>query len=59
MLAEEAVLLIEWPERGAGWLPPADLRIVIQHRAAGREIVLAAPGPRGEGPLSILCRHFQ
>lgn len=59
MLAEEAVLLIEWPERGAGWLPPADLRIVIRHRAEGREIMLAAPGPRGEGPLSILCRDFQ
>ena len=59
MLAEEAVLLIEWPERGAGWLPPADLRIFIRHHARGREITLAAPGPRGEGPLSMLCEHFQ
>lgn len=59
MLAEEAVLLIEWPERGAGWLPPADLQIFIRHHGGGREITLAAPGPRGEGPLSKLCDHFQ
>ena len=35
MLAECAVLLIEWPERGAGWLTEADLLVEIAYRPGG------------------------
>jgi tRNA threonylcarbamoyladenosine biosynthesis protein TsaE len=38
MLAEPALLLVEWPERGAGVLPAADLRIVFSRRGAGRVV---------------------
>ena len=38
MLAGRALLLIEWPERGAGALPPADVRILIEHRNQGRVV---------------------
>src|SRR5690606_29357034 len=37
LLAAPAVLLIEWPSRAVGALPPADLRIEIAYPAAGRE----------------------
>lgn len=38
--------LIEWPERGAGVLPPPDLLIRIEHLPAGRRLWLE-PGPEG------------
>lgn len=31
--------LVEWPERGAGFLPPPDLRIVLSHEPQGRRAV--------------------
>jgi len=54
MLAEEAVLLIEWPERGEGWLPPPDLRVRIEHRAQARLIELMAVSGRGLALMSRL-----
>jgi tRNA threonylcarbamoyladenosine biosynthesis protein TsaE len=39
---ERSVWLVEWPERGAGELPPPDLRIVLRIDGAGREIGLEA-----------------
>jgi tRNA threonylcarbamoyladenosine biosynthesis protein TsaE len=35
MLAEPALLLIEWPERGAGWLPVPAVRIELFHTGVG------------------------
>jgi len=40
MLAEDAILLVEWAERGAGWLPEPDLRIRITHHGEARGILL-------------------
>jgi tRNA threonylcarbamoyladenosine biosynthesis protein TsaE len=54
MLDEDAVLLIEWPERGAGWLPPPDLRIGIRHCAEGRELVVDPGGARGGAVVARL-----
>jgi len=39
---DRSVWLAEWPERGAGQLPGADLRIYLQVADAGREIRLEA-----------------
>lgn len=47
-LDEEAVLLVEWPERGAGLLPKADVEIVLHYAAAGRMATLVAHTPRGQ-----------
>jgi tRNA threonylcarbamoyladenosine biosynthesis protein TsaE len=54
MLVEDAVLLIEWPERGAGWLPPPDLEIRLFHQREGRRLELSAPGVRGQAVLARL-----
>jgi len=40
LLDANLVLLIEWPERGAGSLPPADLTITLQFAGSGRHIRL-------------------
>ena len=49
LLAEDAVLLIEWPERGEGWLPPPDLVIELEHQPQGRTLRLRSLSVTGEG----------
>jgi tRNA threonylcarbamoyladenosine biosynthesis protein TsaE len=39
-LSEQAVCLVEWPERGLGALPPADLWVKIEHAGANRLLSL-------------------
>lgn len=46
--------LVEWPERGAGGLPPPDLEVVISLAAQGRRVALAACSPLGREWLSRL-----
>ncbi len=48
MLQAQNILLIEWPERGEGWLPGADLELQIQHEQDGRTVLLQAKSPEGE-----------
>lgn len=48
VLAESALILVEWPHRGEGWLPAPDLRIAIAHAGEGRRIALTAAGPLAE-----------
>ena len=50
----DALCLVEWPERGAGILPKADLDITITPLGAGRMLRLTPRGERGEGWCSIL-----
>jgi tRNA threonylcarbamoyladenosine biosynthesis protein TsaE len=48
----QALCLIEWPERGAGFLPPADLIITIGSPVVstmGREVCVEACGAVAEG----------
>jgi len=50
----DALCLVEWPERGAGILPKADLDITITPHGAGRMLRLTPRGERGRGWCSIL-----
>lgn len=45
---EDALCLIEWPQRGAGVLPKPDLDITISPQASGRSLLLQGRGARGE-----------
>ncbi|WP_455217289.1 tRNA (adenosine(37)-N6)-threonylcarbamoyltransferase complex ATPase subunit type 1 TsaE [Kaarinaea lacus] len=45
-LSGNALLLVEWPERGEGVLPPADVNIRIQYADPGRQVTLE-PGAGG------------
>lgn len=47
LVDEASVLLVEWPERGLGALPPPDLRVAIDYLPEGRRLVLEAPGGAG------------
>lgn len=47
-----SVLLVEWPERGAGVLPAADLRLRLAPTVAGRQARLVAESAAGTAVLS-------
>jgi tRNA threonylcarbamoyladenosine biosynthesis protein TsaE len=58
-LADGSVLwLIEWPERGAGAIPPADCRVVLQHAHSGRDLHLDARSPVGKQWLACWRPHW-
>ena len=46
--------LVEWPERGEGVLPPADLRVVIWVAGQGRMLSIMAQTPSGANLLGNL-----
>lgn len=49
-----AVVLVEWPERGPGALPAADLEMHLSYRGAGRHARLQSKTARGERVLALL-----
>ncbi|HET9448692.1 MAG TPA: tRNA (adenosine(37)-N6)-threonylcarbamoyltransferase complex ATPase subunit type 1 TsaE [Steroidobacteraceae bacterium] len=50
LLDARAVLLIEWPSRGAGALPTEDLRVSIEYQGSGTQLrLLTAQGHSSTG----------
>ena len=49
---QQAIFIIEWPERSAGILPTPDLTCYIEHQTEGRELQLQAKSARGEEILA-------
>jgi tRNA threonylcarbamoyladenosine biosynthesis protein TsaE len=48
-----AVILVEWPERGAGFLPPADVELTIDYtEGEGRQLAMQARSAVGEKLVS-------
>jgi tRNA threonylcarbamoyladenosine biosynthesis protein TsaE len=54
-----ALCLIEWPQRGAGFLPKPDLTITIRPHAEGRSLTLSPEGSRGETWCAALALEFK
>ncbi|MBB2493724.1 tRNA (adenosine(37)-N6)-threonylcarbamoyltransferase complex ATPase subunit type 1 TsaE [Aquipseudomonas ullengensis] len=50
----DALCLIEWPQRGAGVLPKADLTITISPQGAGRALLLQPHSARAEAWCAAL-----
>lgn len=54
---EQSICVVEWPERGAGVLPAADLSLRLSYAAEGRDASLAAGvGGSGAAVLQALSR---
>lgn len=54
----DSVCLVEWPERVAGFLPPADLDVVLTHTSTadgGRDVVVTAHTAAGNRCLAALA----
>ena len=54
---DAALCLIEWPERGVGVLPKADLDITIAAQAGARSLSLRPQGARGESWCAALAKE--
>jgi len=54
---EDALWLVEWPERGAAALPPADLDVALALEGDGRVADLVAGSPVGEAWRARLVEH--
>lgn len=48
LVGPESVLLVEWAERGAGFLPEPDLEVRLEYRGAGRDVMINPLSPEGE-----------
>ncbi len=53
----DAVCLVEWPERGAGVLPLADIMVSIEVQGAGRQLAARSATPRGQQILAQLSEY--
>nr|WP_236234343.1 tRNA (adenosine(37)-N6)-threonylcarbamoyltransferase complex ATPase subunit type 1 TsaE [Pseudomonas tohonis] len=51
----DALCLIEWPERGSGILPKADMDITISPHAGGRTLHLSPHSERGDSWCAALA----
>jgi len=54
LLADDNLILVEWPERGEGVLPTGDLLIHLNYQRQGREIKLLPQNEPGEAWLARL-----
>lgn len=52
--AQQAVFLVEWPEKGLSVLPVPDLTCVIGSKEQGREITMQANSRRGQAILDLM-----
>ena len=52
---KNTVCLVEWPQKGAGFLPDADLELHLRYDGDGREARFAARSPYGEELLDKLA----
>ncbi|MEE8482931.1 MAG: tRNA (adenosine(37)-N6)-threonylcarbamoyltransferase complex ATPase subunit type 1 TsaE [Acidiferrobacterales bacterium] len=51
--------LLEWPEKGEGFLPPPDISVIIQKVKQGRNVRLETKSERGTAPANALMRLFE
>lgn len=54
LLDSESIILIEWPDRGQGFLPASDLTIRIQYRDGGRALEFIPQNPVGDAVVERL-----
>ncbi len=55
----DALCLVEWPERAAGALAPADLEVRLEFAASGRRALLFARTPAGEAWLASARSRYR
>ena len=58
-LTQEALIIIEWPEKAFGVLPPADLAIQLEQQEKGRKITCSSNTSLGEAVLEKLAAADQ
>ncbi|MBL8398658.1 MAG: tRNA (adenosine(37)-N6)-threonylcarbamoyltransferase complex ATPase subunit type 1 TsaE, partial [Candidatus Accumulibacter sp.] len=49
---DNAICLVEWPDKAAGYVPPADLALVWRFAGEGRQLAMVAHSPDGQQCLN-------
>ncbi len=57
-IGPDTLTLVEWPERGLGWLPQADLAITLQVVNRSRELTWQAGTSRGQTISQTLADRY-
>jgi tRNA threonylcarbamoyladenosine biosynthesis protein TsaE len=55
---DDAVCLVEWPEKAAGHVPAPDLMLVFRFAGAGRTLDIVARSEEGRKCLNTLVSHW-
>ena len=50
----DCLCLVEWPEKGAGWLPEPDLELDLKYEGTGRELTITSRTDKGQAILDTL-----
>jgi tRNA threonylcarbamoyladenosine biosynthesis protein TsaE len=58
-LQGEGLCLIEWPEKGIGFLPEPDLTVTINKNPRGRLVTIEFPSDRGKAVADKLMRSLK
>ncbi|MBD3671102.1 MAG: tRNA (adenosine(37)-N6)-threonylcarbamoyltransferase complex ATPase subunit type 1 TsaE [Gammaproteobacteria bacterium] len=56
---EESLCLVEWPDKGQGYLPESDLTVTIEYQGEARALKLEAGTGKGGQILSALAAKMQ
>lgn len=54
LASSDALILIEWPERGGSRIPAADLIIALRHVGDGRDLLATAMTTRGMNAIQMI-----
>ncbi|MGS2719241.1 tRNA (adenosine(37)-N6)-threonylcarbamoyltransferase complex ATPase subunit type 1 TsaE [Paraglaciecola aestuariivivens] len=55
----DCICLIEWPDKGAGLLAPADLQISMEYTETGRHLTMQAASQKGMDLLNLMNSKAQ
>ena len=56
--ADDALCLVEWPERGEGWLAKPDLVITLEYQIEGRQVKLQECSDKGNILREKVLKNF-
>lgn len=56
-IASGAILFIEWPSKGEGWLPVPDLKVALHESGDGRQLTINALTTQGDDLLVRMGGH--
>lgn len=57
--SDDAVCLVEWPQRGEGWLAKPDMEITLEYQPDGRNVIVRAESDKGKILYDALIKSME